>query len=356
MTELRDGCIVSWRSPKSLSLSKLRAALNSNGFDKDLAKDMAPRSAFARAAKQMDDDRIIRKVQEESDEIEFQFTKEYLAQGELKYDREFSLFLHKEKGTVRCENADMQQEAQRLVDHHIETREAGDVTRLVQKIFESKGGDLIPIREQGGAYFVPPAHQQVVSATKDLLQDIGGKLTVWTLSMGSTETKAAVSEATLSHMLSEVDEFRSTIENIDTDSKPAVVQRRIDRIALLRHKLASYGPLLMGLAAEVQSAIDSAEKSLNQKVTGDCDTEAEVVVAEAEVTSGFDGDIPLPEILPFDGVDVPVSGGMSLEDIAKVVAPSSPDLPPLPPPTSNLSLDDIQKIISQPPQLPPVPV
>ena len=340
MSQLQDGCIVSWKSPKELSLSKLRIALSESGFSSDLAKDMAPRSAFARAAKQLDDDRIIRKVQEESDELEFQFTKEYLASGELKYEREYSLYLNKDTGTVRCENAEMQQQAQKLVDHHIETREASDVTRLIQKIFESEKGDLIPIREQGGCYYVPSTHADLVDKIRQLLDTINGKLGVWAISMGAAETKQAVSEATLSHMLSEVDEFRNSIENIDSESKPQVVQRRLERIAILRQKLKNYGPLLMGLAAEVQSAIDSASGDLDRRVNGE-----EVVPEQVE------GDISLPDIIPFDGIDTSSSEEFTAEDDVLLAELNAPILPP---PPSSVNLDRIREIVSRP--LPPVPV
>lgn len=334
VSELPDGCITSWTSPKQLSLSNLRAALTMNGFDKDLAKDMAPRSAFARAAKQLDDDRIIRKIDEDEDDLRFQFTKEHLEKGELRYEREFMLTLSKKTGEVECENAAMQQEAQRLVDHHIATREASDITRLVQKIFESKGGDLIPIRAQGGCYFVPPQHSEVVTKVKDLLDAIGGKLNVWEISMKSEATQAAVSEATLTHMLSEVEEFNESLQSIDQESKPHVVQRRYDKIALLRTKLEGYAPLLQGLYGEIAGAIQGANELLNRKITGDFEVGAEVV-AEPEVTSE------------------------ELDQLIESLAPEAPDglefdrmLPTLPPPPP-VDLSEIDRLLSQ--GLPPLP-
>jgi hypothetical protein len=282
MSALQEGCIVTWTSPKSISFATVRTALTLNGFDEKLAKDMAPRSAFARAAKQLDDDRIIRKVQETETELEFQFTKEYLSQGKLEYDREFSMFLSKANGTVRCENTEMQAEAQRLVDHHLATREASDVTRLIQKIFEAEKGDLIPVRSQGGCYFVPPSHSDLVRRINDLLVAIGGSLGVWEISMKSEAPAAAVEGATLTHMLSEIDQFRETLATVDQESKPSVVQRRLHSIALFRQKLLSYAPLLRGIQAEVDDAINYVESVLNQKVTGSFDEAPEVT---SEITS-----------------------------------------------------------------------
>lgn len=310
MSELQEGCIVTWTSPKTISFATVRTALQLNGFDDKLAKEMAPRSAFARAAKQLDDDRIIRKVQETDSELEFQFTKEYLAQGELKYDREFSLYLSKANGTVRCESGEMQDEAQRLVDHHLANREASDVTRLIQKIFEAEKGDLIPVRAQGGCYFVPPTHSDLVRRVNDLLVAIGGSLGVWEISMKSEATAAAVEGATLTHMLSEIDQFRETLATVDQESKPAVKQRRLHSIALFRQKLMSYAPLLRGMQAEVDSAINEVESVLNQKVTGSFEESAEVTseiesMSNDELLAALDapqGDIPLPDDLEFDGM------------------------------------------------------
>lgn len=365
-TELPDGAIVSWVSPKSLSIANLRAALTISGFDEKLAKDMAPRSAFARAAKQLDDDRIIRKVEEDDASITFQFTKEFLSQGELKYEREYQLDLNKETGKVTCENTEMESTAQKLVDHHIDNREAADITRLVQRMFEAEKGDLIPVRAQGGCYFVPPQHRELVSKTSSLLKTIGGKLNVWEISMRSAATQSAVEESTLEYMLSEVDEFNKSLDNVDQESKPAVVQRRLERVATLRAKLEGYAPLLRGLYSEINNAIQSSENLLRQKVNGDYQEE---IVVEPEVSSAFtqddaellaelessqsaahelianlespiEGDIPLPDDLAFDGCVV-------YEDETEVDSADIPDIP------MAVDLDEIDRLLAT--ALPPIP-
>lgn len=286
MTQLKDGAIVSWASPADpVKLSDLRLALVRAGLSEDLARDMAARNAFSRAARELSKERIIKRVEETDDEIRFQFTKEFLSGSELNYEKEFDVLLNKDSGVVRCDDNHMQQTAQQLVDNHKATRMPGDITRLVQKIFESKGGDLVPIRQQGGCYFVPPTHTEIITNAGNLLDYIGGKISVWEISANSPATQVAVQENMYSYLLGLVDEFNQSCESITSDTSTKVIERRVDRINELRAKLMAHAPLLMGLAEEVSAAISNSEISLIQAASGqasddvsvDADTSAELV-------------------------------------------------------------------------------
>jgi hypothetical protein len=267
---LGDGTIITWVSPKNpIKLSDLRLALKRSNFDEELAKDMAPRNAFSRAARELSKERIIKKVEEGDPEIKFQFTREFLSGGSFDYEKEYDVFLHKETGAVTCVDTHMQQTAQQLVDNHKITRMPADITRLIQKIFESSGSDLVPIRQQGGCYFVPPNHTGLIANIRSLLHEVGGELREWDISANSPTTQATIESNMFEHMLGLVDDFNKSCEALSEDTSTKTIERRVERVAELRSKLISYAPLLRGLTAEVEMAIDQAQLNLIGAVSGD---------------------------------------------------------------------------------------
>lgn len=286
--ELADGAIISWVAPdKPVQLSDLRRALVRAGLPEELAKDMAPRNAFTRAARELSKERIIKKVEEDDDEIKFQFTREFLLDGEYDYRKEFDLYLNKDNGTVRCDDANMQRVAQQLVDNHKVTRLPADITRLIQKIFESKAGDLIPIRQQGGCYFVPSVQLHLLSNIRTLLsenQGINGKLNEWEITAKSEQTQVTIQQNMYEYMLGLVDEYNKSCESITENTSEKVLERRLERVRELKQKLVTHAPLLQGLAAEVSNAIKSAEHGLisaamGQPVTQPAPPQAELAEA-----------------------------------------------------------------------------
>src|SRR5262249_32983044 len=58
--------------------------------------------------------------------------------------------------------------AQEELDRCIEARTGGDVTRIVQRLFERQA-DLFPIRPAGGAYFTPQEHAAFVDKVQCFL-------------------------------------------------------------------------------------------------------------------------------------------------------------------------------------------
>ncbi len=265
---LCDGAIITWKAPPApVKLADLRLALRRSNFDEELAKDMAPRNAFSRAAKELSTERIIKRVEEIDPEVKFQFTREFLCGGAFDYAREYDVFLHKDTGRVRCVDNYMQKTAQQLVDNHKATRMPADITRLVQKIFESSGSDLIPIRQQGGCYFVPPQHASLIGNVRSLLGEVGGELREWNISSNSPQTQDAVSGSLFDYLLGLVDDFNKSCAMLSEDTATRTIERRVERVSELRGKLVAYAPLLRGLSAEVELANNAASDNLIAAVT-----------------------------------------------------------------------------------------
>src|SRR5215218_1636713 len=71
------GQIITWAcSGVSIRHADLIGALRDSGLDESVARELAPRHAFARACKKLSEARIIRQVGEDDNSITFQFTAE----------------------------------------------------------------------------------------------------------------------------------------------------------------------------------------------------------------------------------------------------------------------------------------
>lgn len=260
------GTIVSWRVPKEVPIQALRDSLRSAGLDEALAGDMEPRNALRRALRDMKEGRVIRKLRQDGDCLYFQFTREFLDEREITYVKETELCLDEPTGAVSCEVAEIEQTASKLLAEHIAKRLTSDLTRLIQKLYEARGADLIPIRPQGGAYFVPEVHVDLVKSTKMLLDAIGGKLHPWAVRLGCGDTKESVADVMAEYLTELITEFRASCEDVNGGSRKDVQLRRQERVSELRQKLEMYRGLLGAFAEKIGGVINKAEEDLLKKL------------------------------------------------------------------------------------------
>ena len=150
-------------------------ALRDAGLDESVARELAPRHAFSRACKRLARERIIRPLREDQTSITFQFTRESRGGGRFEYELETLLTLDKATGTVSCDLPGLATLAQEHLDECIAARNGGDVTRVIQRLFE-RNADLFPIRERGGVYFTPAEHAPFVDRVQAFLGKVNGRL------------------------------------------------------------------------------------------------------------------------------------------------------------------------------------
>src|SRR4051794_23918097 len=88
------GEIITWScSGVSIRHADLIGALRDSRLDEGVARELAPRHAFARACKKLSEARIIRQVSEDEKTIQFQFTAEHREGDRYRYDLETVLTL-----------------------------------------------------------------------------------------------------------------------------------------------------------------------------------------------------------------------------------------------------------------------
>jgi hypothetical protein len=153
------GEVVSWGvGGASFHRDAVAKALTDNGLDASLVKNFLARHAFARACHQLREDRLIEIFREDRYTIEFQFTRRVKTDIELTYHAEAMLVLDKQTGHVSCPVPELELKARLAMDRARDYRMPADITRIVQRLFDSAQVDLFRIRRQGGAYFVPQQH------------------------------------------------------------------------------------------------------------------------------------------------------------------------------------------------------
>src|SRR5574341_2294218 len=85
------GHIITWRVPPRVDLNTLRAAMTEADIPEELAGDLHPRHALARALREMaqGQPRIVRRLPaDDQDRPRMQLTREYLSSAGLDYKRE----------------------------------------------------------------------------------------------------------------------------------------------------------------------------------------------------------------------------------------------------------------------------
>lgn len=262
------GYVIAWTCPAMVPVDTLRAALRAGNLPADLAPDLPAVSVLARTAHRMardhsntnGDNTLSRRVNTTTRQL----TRETSAGDRLDYTRETRLSLDAAKN-VTADDATWQHETTRAQSEATTTRTANDVTRLIQRLIESRASDLIPIRAQGGAYFVPQADQALIDTVDKLLAAIGGSLTQFACTLGHG-TQESVAETVAQYMMAQIRELNEAIADVSATSRSDVKARRIADIGRLRSKLSRYGTLLGAVGSRVSDAITATDATLTAKL------------------------------------------------------------------------------------------
>jgi hypothetical protein len=260
------GEIITW-SATGVRVSHLTLveALRDGGLDEGVARELAPRHAFARACKKLSEARIIRPVSEDAHVIKFQFTSERREEGRYTYEIETVLTLEKATGTVSCDLPGLVTLAQEELDRCIAVRTGGDVTRVVQRLFERQA-DLFPIREQGGAYFCPQEHIAFLERIEGFLHRLNGRINRFPVPAGTPQGDRSVKEAVAAGLAALIAEHEAAVATFGEDTRPDTLERAAERIRLTRHKVEAYGCYLAEERSRLEKDLADAARKLREKV------------------------------------------------------------------------------------------
>ncbi len=260
------GEVIAWACPGlSVPHSTLVEALDAAGLDPAVARELAPRHAFARACRVLSERRIIRPVAEDATTIKFQFTAESREDDRYEYTLETMLTLDKQTGSVTCPLPGLATTAQEELDRCVAVRNGSDVTRIVQKLFERQA-DLFSIRPAGGTYFVPQRHADFIDKIQDLLNRVGGRLLRFPVPAGTPEGDRSVTQAVADGLAAVVAEHRAAVSQFGDDTRHDTLERAADKIRSTKFKVLAYAEYLTGEKERLDAALATAERELREKV------------------------------------------------------------------------------------------
>lgn len=260
------GEIITWNcSGTSIKHIELVEALRASGLDESVARELAPRHAFARACRRLSEARIIRQVAEDERTIEFQFTAEHREGNQFYYDLETMLTLDKATGKVTCGLASLAALAQEELDRCLEARTSSDVTRIIQKLFERQA-DLFAIREQGGVYYVPQEHTTFVDKIQSFVTRINGRLPRFPIPKGTPEGDRSVKESVAAGLSALIVEHQQAIASFGGDTRQSTLERAAERIRQTRFKIEAYAAYLAEEKDRLDAQLADASQKLRAKV------------------------------------------------------------------------------------------
>jgi hypothetical protein len=260
------GEIISWScSGVSIRHLDLIDALREAHLEESVARELAPRHAFSRACKKLAHERIIRQVAEDAATIVFQFTAERREHDRFTYELETRLTLEKATGRVTCPLPGLATLAQEELDRCIAARTGGDVTRIVQRLFERRA-DLFPIRARGGAYFVPQEHAGFVDGVERFLGRLNGQMLRFPIPAGTPHGDRSVKESVASGLASLIADHAAAIETFGEDTRADTLERAAERIRITRHKIAAYAAYLTEERDRLERELTVASTKLREKV------------------------------------------------------------------------------------------
>jgi hypothetical protein len=261
------GEIITWKiQGVAISHAYLLSGLMASDLDCDVAKELAPRNAFARACSKLNSERIIRKVAEDHATITFQFTREALEEGKFSYHFESLLFLNKYSGGITSENLELEQLAKEEFGRCMEARTANDVTRLVQRLFE-RHADLFSIRDQGGVYFVPEVHHDFIAKVERFVRNIGGSLQRFPIPAGSPQGDRAVQEAVAHGLQAIIDEHLQAVQKFGEDTRPDTLRRAEEKVRATKLKIEGYSFYLDKKREDLEASLQQASELLRSRMS-----------------------------------------------------------------------------------------
>lgn len=280
------GEIVTWDVETALlSYNDVIQALSNAGLNPDAAKEMSSRSAFGRAVKDLKKERAIDKVTSEHGVIKFQFTGRELKDGQVEYNYECMVELNTDTGVIKCnESPQRETEIQALFAHAMQTRNAQDVSRMVQRLFQDHA-DLYPINPRKGvAYFIPEQHREFSAKVDAFLKYIGGTLSRFPVPKGTPEGNANVRDAVSAGLSVLVDELNQTVEQWDETTRNSTMDKALERWKVINHKVEAYAEYLESKQGNLMEQLEQAKERLRQRVLELKPEDADVEDAVAEAT------------------------------------------------------------------------
>ena len=157
------------------------------------------------------------------------------------------------------ENRELEQKAREMLEKVAGVRSGSDLSRLVQKLFESRA-DLFSINPRKGvAYFVPVAHREFADQVQQFFRECGGTLERFPVP-DDGEGNSSVATA-IDYGLAEMGkELEDSIREWDDTTRESTKKKAEKRIEELRFKHQCYAEYLGAKQTDARNQLNSLTK------------------------------------------------------------------------------------------------
>lgn len=268
LTKLREikfasiiGEIITWDiQTKDVPVSKIREALDNAQIGGSALKDLRMRSVFTRAMNKLKAGRLVDEVSRDGDIIKFQLTRKEKRSDCIDHHYDCLISLNVETGEITSpEDPALALQARDMLDEVAGVRSGSDLSRLVQKLFESRA-DLFSInRRKGVAYFVPVTHHDFADRVQQFFREVGGVLDRFPVpddGKGNAPVAAAI-DAGLADMGKELEQ---SIREWDETTRESTKKRAEKRIEELRFKHQCYAEYLGTKRTDAENQLQDLTK------------------------------------------------------------------------------------------------
>lgn len=276
-TEGVHGQIVSWScSNVAITYRQLIGHLTACDLDATVVHEMAPRTALMRALRTLEEDRVIDILHENPEEMVFQFTKKERSADFIKHSLETKLTFDKRSFDLTCENKELIAEVTRLFMSLREMRTTADVTRIIQKLFDKKCGHdaLLPVREQGGCYFVPAKYIEFVDKVGKLVTHVGGRIRRFTVAAGDAATDDSVKQCYVDGIEAMVRDHAARIDAMTEVTRESTMTSCLDRIKETEMMADCYSEYLGESKRKLDEKLKELREQVNRKLSEGLETPA----------------------------------------------------------------------------------
>jgi alkylhydroperoxidase family enzyme len=265
------GEIVAW-SPGGVRVphADVVAALKASGLDPAEAREFSPRNAWLRAKNQLKESRVICELPDDPEapgKLRFQFNTEKPSAGGalVEYPFETVVSVDRETGDLACDDGAVLALARAKFEECRTTRTGADLSQIVQRVL-SKHGELFPVRDQGGCYFVPAAHLGFVEKVERFVTLTQGRMSRFPVAKGTETGDASVRDAVVDGLAAVITDHEKAVEAWDVETRQGTIDRAVGRVRVTREKLAAYAEYLGDQRAALEAALADADGKLRAKV------------------------------------------------------------------------------------------
>jgi hypothetical protein len=243
----------------------IRSAIERYGLGdpEKLCPDLSKKSAFLRGVKELKKDRLIQQVVRDGDVMRFQMTKQDNDGEKITHTRECVLTLDLETGAVYSNDSpEMAELCQKLLREAMRTRNAADLNRMIQRLFNSQHGLYPVIKRKGGLYFVTAPDFEFLERAEAFMVEIGAEFHCIPVPRGSKKGNRSVKQAISKELEALVADLDLNRKKWDGKTREATIRNAQSELDTIEFRMKALNAYLGDTQRQIEEKIKSSREEL----------------------------------------------------------------------------------------------